>query len=304
MFRVKTGALTFINLIERWLNLYKMHRGLALNKIITVMKRYLLAAVSLFTISSLHAQSSQGKVTYERISKLQISFAGLPGGMEQQMPTTRTDKFELTYGNNQSLWKQAENEAEDDGGSFQTEGGANIRMIVAGSNDVLYSNLETGKKVESREMMDKVFIVEDSISKLKWKMAGETKVILGHNCMKATSSRVSKRTMMNMDNGVMEKKEIEDTSLIIAWFATDIPVSAGPSEFQGQLPGLILEMDIKDGTQVFKAISISEKADLSVIKEPTGKKRYTRAEFKEAVDKMLSEMNQGGGGNRRVIRMN
>ena len=268
------------------------------------MKRYLLAAVSFLTISSLQAQSSQGKVTYDRISKLQISFAGLPGGMEQQMPSSRTDKYELTFGNNQSLWKQAENESEDDGGSFQTENGANIRMFSAGSNDVLYTNLETGKKVESREMMDKNFIVEDTISKLKWKMAGESKIILGHNCMKATASRISKRTTMNMDNGVMEKKEIEDTSLVIAWFATDIPVSAGPAEFQGQLPGLILEMDIKDGTQVFKATSISEKADLAIIKEPGGKKRYTKAQFKEEVDKMLNEMNQGGGGNRRIIRMN
>ena len=275
-----------------------------MNKIITVMKRYLLAAVSILTISSLQAQSSQGKITYDRISKLQFSFAGLPGGMEQQMPSSRTDKFELTYGNNQILWKGAETETDDNENSFQSENGAHVRMIVAGSNDVLYCNLETGKKVESREMMDKVFIVEDSISKLKWKMAGETKVILGHNCMKATTSRVSKRTTMNMDNGVMEKKEIEDTSQIIAWFATDIPVSSGPGEFQGQLPGLILEMDVKDGTQIYKATSISEKADLALIKEPSGKKRYTRAQFKEEVDKMMSEMNQGGGGNRRVIRMN
>ena len=57
------------------------------------MKKYLLAAVSFFTISSLQAQSPQGKVSYDRISKLQFSFAGLPGGVEQQMPSSRTDKF-------------------------------------------------------------------------------------------------------------------------------------------------------------------------------------------------------------------
>lgn len=109
---------------------------------------------------------------------------------------------------------------------------------------------------------------------------------------------------MNEDNGVIERKEIDDTSTIIAWFATDIPVSAGPGEFQGQLPGLILEMDIKDGTQVFKAVSISEKADLASIKEPSGKKRYTAAEFKAEREKMLKEMEQNNGGGRRVIRMN
>lgn len=267
------------------------------------MKKYLLSIVGMTLVLATAAQGKSGKVTYDRISKLQFSFAGMPGGMEQQMPTTRTDKYELTYGNNQSLWKQGENDNEEDG-SFHSEGGAQIRMVVAGSNDVLFTNLETGKRVESRELMDKTFIVDDTITKLKWKMTGETKTILGHNCMKATATRTSRRTIMNMDNGVMERKEVDDTSNIIAWFAPDIQVSAGPGEFQGQLPGLILEMDVKDGTQVFKATSLSEKADLASIKEPTGKKRYTSAEFKAEREKMLKEMEQNGGGGRRVIRMN
>jgi len=63
-------------------------------------------------------------------------------------------------------------------------------------------------------------------------------------------------------------------------------------------------LDVKDGTQVFKAVSISEKADLAAIKEPTGKKRYTAAEFKEEREKMLKEMNQNNNGGRRIIRMN
>lgn len=267
------------------------------------MKKIILSGIALFSLTYVQAQAQAGTVTYDRISKLQISFSGMPNGMEQQMPTSRTDKYELLYGNNQSLWRQAENENNDDG-SFHTEGGAQIRMVVAGSNDVLFTHLESGKKVESRELMDKTFIVDDTISKLKWKMSGETKTILGHPCMKALATRTSKRTMMNMDNGKMERKEIDDTSAIVAWFATDIPVAAGPGEYQGQLPGLILEMDIKDGTQVFKATSISEKVDLSAIKEPTGKKHYTAAEFREEREKMLSEMQQNGGGGRRIFRMN
>ena len=267
------------------------------------MKKMLFSGLAILALVDTQAQTQAGTVTYDRISKLQISFAGMPNGMEQQMPTSRTDKFELLYGNNQSLWKQAENDNIDDG-SIQTEGGAQIRMIVAGSNDVLYTHLESGKKVESRELMDKTFIVDDTVSKLKWKMSGETKTILGHPCMKALATRTSKRTIMNMDNGKMERKEIDDTASIVAWFATDIPVAAGPGEFQGQLPGLILEMDVKDGTQVFKATSITGKVDLSAIKEPTGKKHYTAAEFRQEREKMLSEMQQNGGGGRRVFRMN
>lgn len=123
-------------------------------------------------------------------------------------------------------------------------------------------------------------------------------------CMKATTTRISSRMQMNMDNGVMERKEIQDTSLITAWFTSSIPVSAGPAEFQGQLPGLILEMDVNNGRQTFKATEISAKADLATIKEPSGKKRLTPEEFRKERDKMFEEMqkNNQGGGNR-IIRM-
>ncbi len=45
------------------------------------------------------------------------------------------------------------------------------------------------------------------------------------------------------------KAETEDTikkQKIVAWFAQDIPVPAGPERYFG-LPGLILELDINEG---------------------------------------------------------
>lgn len=263
----------------------------------------LLAVLFAVMAGSTLAQSNQGQVTYNRTSKIQFSFAGMPGGMAQQMPSTRTDKFELTFANNQTLWKQAEQDNEEDG-SFTSEGGAHIRMVVSGSNDVLFTNLESGKKVEKRELFEKTFIIEDSIRKLKWKMTGETKTILGMPCMKATTTTIRTRTMMNMDNGKMERKEIQDTSNIVAWFTSSIPVSGGPAEYQGQLPGLILEMDIKDGTQTFVATGITQKADYAAIKEPAGKKKLTPEEFSKEREKMMKEMEENNQGGRRIIRMN
>jgi len=40
------------------------------------------------------------------------------------------------------------------------------------------------------------------------------------------------------------------------------------------------------------------------LKEPAGKKHYTAAEFRAERGKMMKEMEQNNGGNRRVIRMN
>lgn len=269
------------------------------------MKKIVFAITTFFcTAILINAQQTQGKVIYERTSQMRFSFSGMPGGMEQEMPKTRTDRFELIFGNNQSLWKQAEKEGVDDGSSFTSSGGAEIRMVVGGNDDVLYNNFETKKKVEKRELFDKTFLIDDSISSLKWKMTGETKTILDMPCMKAIASRTSKRTQVNMDNGKMTRNEIEDTSNVVAWFTINIPVSAGPAEFQGQLPGLILEMDIKDGTQTFKAVSFTEKVELEDIKEPKGKKRYTSEEFKKEREKMMEEMNRNNQGGNRVIRMN
>ncbi|NOT50926.1 MAG: GLPGLI family protein [Chitinophagaceae bacterium] len=265
------------------------------------MKRILIAGCLVLSVSLVQAQQKEGKVVYQRTSQMQARFN--INGEEQVVPQTRKDNFELVFGNNQSLWKAAELENDDDGGSFTSEGGAQIRMIVAGSNDVLYTNFETGKKTEKKEFLDKTFIIDDSVRSLKWKMTGETKTILDKPCMKAVATNITTRTMMNMDNGKMERKEVQDTATIIAWFTSSIPVSAGPGEYQGQLPGLILEMDVANGRQAYIATSISEKADLTVIKEPTGKKHYTQEEFKKERDKMMGEMQQNNQGGHRVIRM-
>lgn len=270
------------------------------------MKKNLIACCAVLLTVLVQAQQKQGTVMYERVSQMQISFGGnMPAGMESQIPKSRKDNFELSFGNNKSLWKAAEEETNETTDISGGEGGGvQIRMVMAGSNDVLFNNFETGKRVEKREVMDKSFIIDDSIKSLKWKMTGETKTILNLPCMKATASNIRTRTMTNMDNGKLERKEITDTVAIVAWFTTSIPVSAGPAEYQGQLPGLILEMDIKDGTQVFKATGISEKVDIAAIKEPTGKKRYTQDEFKKEREKMMAEMERNNGGGNRQIRIN
>jgi GLPGLI family protein len=71
------------------------------------------------------------------------------------------------------------------------------------------------------------------------------------------------------------------------------------------LPGLILALDMNDGRMVYKAIEISSKFDLALIKEPTKGKKVTPDEFNGERNKMMDEMqrnHQGNGGNRIIIR--
>lgn len=264
------------------------------------MKRILLTSSAVCIAMLCYSQQNQGKVVYERTAQMRFNIAEMG---DQEHVQTRVDKFELNFANNQSLWKQAEKETEEEGPAGDN-GGVQIRMVVMGSDDVLYNNFTDAKRTELRVFMERKFIIDDSIRPLNWKMGEETKTILNHICRKATATTITPRMSMNIDNGVMSKKEIQDTANITAWFASDIPVAAGPAEYQGQLPGLILALDINNGRQVYKAVEISEKADIASIKAPTGKKHYTLAEFRKERDKMMDEMQQNNQGGNRRIRIN
>ncbi|MEO6404710.1 MAG: GLPGLI family protein [Ferruginibacter sp.] len=260
--------------------------------------KQLVFTTSVLLFSTFSFAQHQGKVTYERIAQVRINISGANSA---DVPQTRTDKFELTFANNQSLWKAAEKDNDDDNVSGD---GMQVRIMIAGSDDVLYSNFAEAKRSELRVLFDKKFIVDDSIRTLKWKMGEETKNILNHVCHKATATSIYPRMSMSIENGMMLRKEIQDTVNITAWFTNDIPVSAGPAEYQGQLPGLILALDINNGRQVYKAIDITEKADLAIIKAPVGKKHYTPDEFRKERDKAMEEMQQNGMGGNRQIRIN
>lgn len=264
------------------------------------MRKSISTCLAFLLVNVLWAQQKQGTVVYERTMQMQLRIND-NDEIAQMLPKTRTDKFELTFGNNRSLWKHVD---EDDNNEEFGGGGMQIRMVGPGQNDVLFCDFNNARSVEQREMFDKRFVIEDSIHRLNWKLSGETQSLLGHVCHKATAQRIAKRMQMTIDNGKMERKEVADTSTIDAWFTNDIPISAGP-EVQGQLPGLILALDINDGRMVYKAVEISPKVDVADIKEPTKGKKVTPSQFNEERNKMMDEMqknNQGNGGNRIIIR--
>ena len=252
-----------------------------------------------FCFHFVQSQQTSGEVTYVRTIHLQMRIDNGEG--ERTIPQTRTDKFELSFGNHQSLWKHAEEEIQPDDVSGDGKG-IHINIIGPGQQDVSYCNFDLSKKVDQRELFDKKFIVTDSLKKLNWKLTGESENILGHVCQKAVAQNPTKRMTMNINNGKMERKEINDTITLVAWFTTDIPVPAGP-EVPGQLPGLILALDMGEGRSSYKAIEITDKVKLADIKAPTRGKEVTPAQFREETDKMMKELDENHPGANRTIRI-
>ncbi len=264
------------------------------------MKKILVVCLYLIAITSLQAQQKEGRIIYQRTVQMQIVTSDGPGE-EHAFPRTRTDKFEMNFANGKMIWKHLEDEFPDE--SVNGGNGIVIRTMGSGTDDAVFCDFEKSRKVESREFFDKKFLITDSIRRGKWKLSDETKPILNYSCRKAISERIGKRMMMTMDNGKMERKELDDTSTLVAWFTTDIPVSAGP-EVQGQLPGVILSLETNNGKTIYTAIECSPKPDLAAIKEPAKGKKVTPEEFTKERNIMMDEMEKNNQGGNFRIRTN
>ena len=244
-------------------------------------------------------QLDKGKIVFERTTQLQIQIADHNPAFQNMIPKERKDRFELLFAGGKSLWLPVEDENPNEDMNFSDGGGARIVMRMPGSEDISYHNMDESKKVEQRELGGKTYIVADSIRKMNWKLAGETRTILGYNCMKATSQRIQESTRMTMDNGNAKREQFQDTLRIIAWFTNEIQGSFGPENYQGQLPGTILEIDVNNGRTSFKAIQFSPKSDVAKIKELTKGKKLTPEEFPKEREQLFKDMQQNGGGNMR-----
>jgi GLPGLI family protein len=242
------------------------------------------------------AQQQSGRVVYEftRQMMLRTDVREGGGGMEMAGPPpaqrTHVIKLEVLFGNNQMLRRSLE---ENVAPEFGNENGIQFHVGL-GDDDITWLNFTEGRKVEQKEFATKQYLVTDSVRKGNWKLTGETRTILGYACQQAITTRPGKRNMISMENGVMNRKELPDTSNIIAWFTPAIPVSTGP-DFEGQLPGLILQIDI-NGNTTYKAVEVSQKVDVAAIKEPKKGKKVTASEFSKERDKTMEQMQRNGRG--------
>lgn len=80
-----------------------------------------------------------------------------------------------------------------------------------------------------------IFLYDEPLSLMDWKMSFETKEILGYQCFKAECDFRGRHWT--------------------AWFTMQIPVQDGPWKFSG-LPGLILQMEESRGHYAFRCIGI------------------------------------------------
>jgi GLPGLI family protein len=232
----------------------------------------------------------EGRVVYEHRLHMEPFFKTLNAEMPDRMPGTLTETFELLFAGAQSLWQPLPDAAEE-AAMIQNTGGNSMRIARWGAADAMFCDFEKGLKVTQTELHAKQYLVEDSIGKWNWNLLNETKELLGYTVRKATAFQYGTRVVMGLENGELKPQTLPDTTVVVAWYAADIAVAAGPGQ-SGQLPGLILELNENNGRSVYKAIEIAPVVNSNRIKEPKGGKRMAAAAFRRQQQAEMADLQQ------------
>ncbi|MEB8346946.1 GLPGLI family protein [Flavobacteriaceae bacterium KMM 6898] len=268
---------------------------------------FLLPLMLLASQIGIYAQDFQGEATFFSKTTVNMDFDG------RQMPENRKKEimqrikeanertYILTFDKSTSIYKEEERLEQPGNGRGSLRFG-----MMGGAGGDYYKDVKQGRYLVKNELFGKIFLVDDQLAKLDWKLGGETKQIGNYTAFKATANKTIKRSNMraifrrggdNEDN--KEEEFIEKEIEIIAWYTPDIPVNQGPGEYWG-LPGLILEVN-DDVTIILCTKLVLNPTEKKEIKAPNKGKTVTQEEYDKISKEKMAEMRQNfrrGGGNR------
>ena len=186
------------------------------------MSRLLILLTFLAAAGSASAQNntvfiSQGKIEYERSTNVyaQISKDDEGEWSELQKKTTthfKTAYFDLLFNRSKCLYRPGRESNDKDNSLFMIQAPA--------QSNIIYSDLDNAKGISQKNIFEDLFLVQDSLRKIKWKITTETRNIAGFSCRRANAI-------------------IMDSIYVVAFYTDEILTSGGPECFTG-LPGMIL----------------------------------------------------------------
>lgn len=261
----------------------------------------------LFLIPTLlFAQDFQGKAYYFSKSTMELGRFGatMSEAQKKQIMERLKNRLEktyiLTFNTEESIFKEDE-KVDAMSGATDTWG----KNFTPGEQ---YKNIKTKSLRQKQDFYGKLFLIEDDLLKIDWKIGKETKQIGNYTCFKATASVPTlELTWYNFswsqlanenqteNDSIPNDDAVEEVEMteIIAWYTPQIPLSQGPLEYWG-LPGLILEVSAGNTTILCSKI-IMNPDEKSKIKVPEKGKVVTKDEYQEIISGKMKEMRDNRG---------
>ena len=190
--------------------------------------------------------------------------------IKARLPETMTTYFDFIGDTTRSIYKPGRTVTQDP------------RMMNEFSADknLVYTDYKAGKFISQKPVFEETFLVEDSLSKIKWKLTPDTRIIAGFECRKAV--------------GILN-----DSIGIFAFYTDELLVTGGPESING-LPGMILGMGIPRLHATWFATKVEVNGvNMNAVNPATKGKKMNQKAMVESLDKVLK--NWGVEGKKLVL---
>lgn len=122
--------------------------------------------------------------------------------------------------------------------------------------NIIYNDYVTHQTISQKPVFELTFLVQDSLTKIKWKLTNDKRTIAGFDCRKAI--------------GVLY-----DSIAVFAFYTDEIPITGGPEGING-LPGMILGVGIPRIHTTWFATKVTVMdVDMSKVLPPVKGKKVT-----------------------------
>lgn len=234
------------------------------------MKTKLFFITVLFFTITLNAQQFVDKavIEYEVSTNLKktMSNDSWDEMMKENLSDLKISYFNYTFADNKSIFKF---------NRWSPKTRIPKYLKDADEENSWYSNFDTGIINMQKQIGGTLFVVNDSMPKIEWKITNENREIAGYNCRKAVG-------------------KIMDDVYIFAFYTDDITISGGPVSISG-LPGMILGLTVPRLYTSYIATKVDVSfANPTEIKPITAKKTYDLKELKTLFEDKLKDWYSDG----------
>jgi len=233
-----------------------------------VLRSYVLTVFLIFLVSFCFAQEN-GVVTYSIAHNWTKKFASC-----EYIPKADRERQLYVWGGAREYVENAELKFNANAYRYEITGNQSTSTYKWREDAyIIYRDREKNETFDVMTLLNKEYVVQDSIICQTWKIKNDIKEVAGRICMNASFY------------DTIKGKEV------MAWFALDLPVPIGPDKYCG-LPGMILEINEANGALVYTATSVLLSDEPVEISKPVVKKKIKTITFAELNKKVIDYINE------------
>ena len=177
----------------------------------------------------------------------------------------------LLFNKNYSVFQKDKNLAVDG-----SEMASKMAEILT-NKGTFYTNLAGKEQLLKKEFQGEIYNVRLPFKNREWDLTQEIKKIGDFKCYKA----------------IMTVETPGGNFPVIAWYTPEIPISYGPADFVGGLPGLILELHDTAMSYSCSSILLNPKEDID-IEWPKDKEIISEEDYKKAGEELKKKLKPNG----------